>query len=105
MTFPTSKEAYIWFVDKVLQQYPGLLNDADRLKAIAQGVGGRYFAKSQDQLFIKSPHQADESTNYERVSGGWYANVKLTNPQKRKNIENLATHAGLQRSDWSWEEV
>jgi len=96
--FSTSKEAYIWLIDKWFAAKPNLP------EMIQHGRGVRYFARTPHKLFISSPDLAEKRSNYEPVSGGWFANTVLDNRLKFKILTGLAKLAGFKLGeDWTWD--
>jgi hypothetical protein len=96
--FHTSKDAYIWRVDKFAAADPAIMaNDLS-------GPAGKYIARVLNDLCKTSPHLADNSVNYALVSGGWYVKVKLSDQLKVQNLEELAARGGFKRgADWTWD--
>jgi hypothetical protein len=101
--FPTSKEAYIWLVDKILAYKPTLLSECGH--ALIEGRGRNYFGRAPRALFPASPHLAEDQNHYEPVSGGWFANVNMDNRLKGVVLRRLARAAGLIYGvGWTWNE-
>jgi hypothetical protein len=104
-TFSTAKEAYIWLIDKFCAAKPAILANF-----LISGHGGinrwarNYFARSRTQLFLASPHLAEDRNLYEPVSAGWLANVNMDNPRKFLVLRRLAALADFTYgSDWTWD--
>jgi hypothetical protein len=94
----TSKEAYIWLIDKVFADNPNLREISP------QGRGRRYFARTRQELFPARRDLAENRNNYEPVSGGWFANTNLNNELKFQILTRLAKLAGFKfGEDWTWD--
>src|ERR1700722_17201281 len=87
--FTTSKEAYIWLIDKFFAAKPNLP------EIIRHGRGVLYFARTPRELFISAKHLAEDRTHYEPVSGGWFADTVLDNDLKFEILTRLAKAAGF----------
>jgi hypothetical protein len=91
--FSTSKEAYIWLIDKLFADKPNLPEIS------RQGRGRRYFARTWQELSPASPKLDKIHIHYERVSGRWFANTVLNNDLKFQILTRLAKLAGFPGSN------
>ena len=105
--FPSSKEAFVFLIDSFLANRPQLLDKIDwQYQYVAKGRGRLYFARDPKQLFDSSPHLADDSNNYAKTTGGWFANTNLSNSEKESVLHRLAALGGWKYgTDWSFEVV
>lgn len=112
--FESARDAYIWLVERFADAVPSLFTDL-RLETIGYFAIGRrrtpeqraqrnYFAKTARNLFRRSPSLADDSSNYRRLSNGWFANL---NVNTRENFEILCRLSAVAKlthgADWDWE--
>ena len=104
--FPSSKEAYVWLMQKFIQDRPDILEGEDWQRAfIAKGRAVNYFAKDVESLFRRSPHLAKDSNKYAWLGGGWYADVNLNNVQKFDALCRFGAAAEYEfKKDWDWGE-
>jgi hypothetical protein len=89
--FPTTKEAYVWLVERFANAKPELFSDPSKeTVGVANGRNRNYFARSPENLFRETPELAENSSNFVRLSNGWYANVNLNNAQKFSILARLS---------------
>jgi hypothetical protein len=101
--FATSKEAYLYLIERFLQSKPDLLETDWQNQFVSKGRSRRYFAREPKQLFEESPHLAENSNNYSRVMSGWFTITNLNNEEKFEILLRLAAIGGWGfGSDWSW---
>ena len=111
--FDTARAAYIWLVERFATTNPTLFTDIRWETTGYVGVGLRkgtggaarnYFAKAPAKLFRQTPSLADNSSNFHRLTNGWYVNLNLNT---RENFEILCRFAAVSklehREDWDWE--
>lgn len=97
--FHTAKEAYVWILDKFVAEKP------DIPQAIHAGNKRPHFARSVAELFPDRPDLAETRTFYEKIAGGWFADVNISNETKRELIIELASVGGFERGiDWTWDD-
>jgi len=90
--FPTTKDAYLWLVERFFAERPDLVTKSP--------LGGRYFARTIAELFPTKP----EPHQYARLPNGWFANVVLNNAQKFDVLARLARAGGFAwRDEWDLE--
>ena len=103
--FSTSKEAYIWLLDKFIANKPDVLINIRQREIITSGRGGTYLAPTLKELFLSSPHLAEDPLHFERVSGGWFAITNLNNDVKFNVLCRFARITGLKyEDDWTWDD-
>jgi hypothetical protein len=102
--FQTAKEGYLWLAENFISKVPDVFANPDgRTARIAIGHGRNYFARSPEKLFGKSPHLADNSANYSKLSNGWFANVNLSNANKFEVLVRLSYAANMAYGEaWEW---
>lgn len=103
--FKTSKEAYVWLVERFAQYNPRLFDEPSKdTLYVALGKRRNYFGRTLARMFRGTPHLAENSSNYVRLSNGWYANVNLNNAQKLDVLMRLAALARLEYGDeWDFD--
>lgn len=103
--FETSKEAYIWLLERFLTVKPQLFEKINwETVFVAKGRKRNYFGKDLKAMFHGSPHLADDPNNYARLTNGWYANTNLNNVQKFEILGRFAAIAKLSyEKDWRWD--
>lgn len=103
--FPTTKEAFVWLVERFLGQAPDILSGPSAMAAkLVTGSKRRYFARHAKELFPGSPHLADDRNNFEQLSNGWLLIVNLSNAQKFEILSRLAALTKLEfPRDWNLE--
>lgn len=103
--FATSKEAYIWLLDRFIANRPDILKDDRQRDRIVTGRGRIYLAQTPKELFLASPHLADDPIYFARVSGGWFAITNLNNDVKFNVLCRFARIAGFDYGkDWTWDD-
>ena len=103
--FSTSKEAYLWLVERFIAEKPDLFDHVNwETTYVSKGRKRAYFSRDITALFQGSPHLADDRNNYAPLTNGWFANTNLSNAQK---FEVLCRFSGVtklrQDDDWDWE--
>ena len=103
--FPTTKDAFVWLVERFISVKPEIFsNPGQETIHVAVGHARNYFARSAEKLFKASPHLADDPNYYVRLSNGWFLNVNLSNPQKFDILARFARVAGLEYPEnWNLE--
>jgi len=112
--FRSSKEAYIWLVERFLNYKSDLISDDswDLLVIDTARSQRNYFARTPKALFPEDDTRrakgndslADNPNNYVLLPNGWYANANLDNGTKRKILTRLGEASGLANpQDWTWE--
>jgi hypothetical protein len=104
-TFNTAKEGYIWLIERFISERPELFkNPSNETLFVALGKSRNCFGRNPKSLFKGSPHLADNPSNYQRLSNGWYANLNLSNAQKFDIRLRFGALAHLEYPvDWKWE--
>jgi hypothetical protein len=101
--FETARAAYIWLVERFATVNPKLFTDIRWETTGYVGVGRRkgaagaarnYFARTPAKLFRRTPTLADNSSNYHRLTNGWYVNLNLNT---RENFEILCRFAAVSK--------
>lgn len=107
-TFTTSKNAYIWVVEKMLNTSPNLtLGDAVFKEMFINGThGAQYLCRAPEELFpakSKDYIRAKKDILWHELPNGWILNLNLSNKQKFDRLCNLAAVCDLgYEKDWSW---
>jgi hypothetical protein len=103
--FDTSKEAYIWLLERFIGVKPRLFETINwETVFVAKGRKRNYFGKDLKAMFHGSPHLADDRNNYAHFTNGWYANTNLNNAQKFDILCRFAAIAKLDyEKDWRWD--
>jgi hypothetical protein len=94
--FPTSKEAYVWLLENFVRHSPTAL----AAPQVSRGRTRNYFDRDPKKLFPASPHLAENQSMHANVGNGWYANLNLSNPEKRDLLISIARAARI--SDWAF---
>lgn len=101
--FPTSKDAYVWLVEKFMGAKPDLLESHWQRQFAAKGRVRNYFSRNKKEMFLAAPELADDENNFTRLGNGWYAILNLSNAEKVRILGKLAVIANLQhKQDWDW---
>lgn len=105
--FETAKDGFVWLITKFVSKDPSIFDSPNsKLVRVAVGRGRNYFARSPEKLFPKSPHLAENSSSYEKLPNGWYANVNMSNAEKFRILSLLAWATKLEfEKDWNWEVI
>ncbi|SFM54142.1 hypothetical protein [Nitrosomonas communis] len=103
-SFPSAKQAYIWLVEKILNNKPDKDIDDYVLNSmfIRGSHGARYLARNPAELFPRDPNRAKDSNCYHKLSNGWFLNTNLSNKQKRDKLLNLTAVYEAYDSNWTW---
>lgn len=92
--FGTSKEAYIWMLEKLLSR------DLHFFERCRSSWLMRYFAKDPRDLTLA---EATDHNASHRLTNGWYANVAVPTGQKFELLLGLACMMGYRSpNDWDW---
>ena len=102
--FATSKEAYIWLVERFIAQNPkAFAAPSSGILDVALGKRRNYFGRNLKRMFHASPELAENPSNYVRLSNGWYANVNLNNAEKFRILLGLAAVTRVAYpNQWDW---
>ncbi len=102
--FPSGKDAYIWMIERFRQYHPGLLENQDHWHDKAfKGTTRRFFAKEAASLFPAGSELSSSSSNFSKLSEGWYANINLKHEQKFQILIRLSVICRLSYpSDWDF---
>ena len=103
--FGTSKEAYVWMVERFAAIRPDVFQEpsSDTLY-LAFGKRRNYFAKSPTKLFEGTPELANDANHFARLTNGWFVNLNMSNAQKFDILSRLAAITRLSYLDkWDWE--
>lgn len=107
-TFPSSKKAYAWLVEEMLNTSTNLtFSDAVFKKMFIEGAhGARYLALTPEELFpTKSTNEirAMKGIRWHELPNKWILNLTLSNPQKIDRLCGLSAVCGLEyEKDWNW---
>lgn len=103
--FPSGKTAYFWMIENFINNYPSIFNEINwETIFVAKGTKRLYFGRSLKKVFFGSPHLAEDSNNYSKLTNGWYVNLNLSNDQKLDILFKVAAVAKLDfEKDWSWQ--
>ena len=102
-SFPTSKEAYVWLLERLIPHAPELFHtDNWQMDFVAKGRKRSYFSRDIKEMFSGSPHLADDRNNYARLTNGWCANTNLNNSQKFDILGRIAAIGKVEPEDWEW---
>jgi hypothetical protein len=96
--FPTSREAYLWLLEKFINANPDLIHHT-----IFKGLKRDRFAHEPDGLFHSSPELAESPSNYARLSNGWCTDMNLDNSTKLDILCFAAVIAGIPDQEWQWQ--
>lgn len=108
--FETSKEAYVWLIERFIREYPKPFKTIDWetwfiVKCDRDIYKRLYFARSPEKLFYGSDNKeelAGNPSNYVQLSNGWYANLNISNERKLAILRRFSAVAGLKfKKDWS----
>ncbi|MGH8662482.1 MAG: hypothetical protein ACREUB_12100 [Burkholderiales bacterium] len=100
--FSTSKEAYIWLLNRFFESKPNVL-EGDAFDALLMPLGAkrRYFGRTPVEMFAHNPGLAENPNNYYRLANALYADVNLSNDRKLRNLRDFAKVIGLREGlDW-----
>lgn len=102
---PSSKEAYVWLLEKFIDAKPSLFFTPNwETDFVAVGRARNYFDRDPRSMFHESIHLAGDPNNYHLLRNGWYANVNLGNERKFDILCRFAAIAKLKWDDeWYWE--
>ncbi|NKC13185.1 MAG: hypothetical protein GKR94_13590 [Gammaproteobacteria bacterium] len=102
-SFATAKDGFTWLVERMLREaaLQGGVEDS-RLK-IASSSCCKYLARSPQELFSGSPHLAEDGNNFQKMPGGWYLNVNLSNEHKFGALARMSWVVRARYlADWDW---
>lgn len=102
--FATAKEAYCWLIERFIEVHPEPFNEINwETYFVGAGRSQLYFARDLKKMFHKSPHLADDHSNYRLLPNGWYINLLLSNERKFLVLCNFAGVAKLKFDVvWYW---
>ena len=93
--FPSEKEAYCWLIEKFIAAHPSPFTKVNwELVFFAKGRQRNYFGRNLKKMFHASPHLAETSSNYQRLSNGWYINLNLSRNEKFEILCKFAAVGG-----------
>jgi hypothetical protein len=103
-SFGLQREAYEWLLNNFIRKRPDILEDQRTLDYISQGNGRRFLDRDWKNLWEKSWHLAeDHGLHHIKLSGGWYANINLSEDAKLGVLRRFAKIAGFKEgTEWSW---
>jgi hypothetical protein len=103
-SFGLQREAYEWLLNGFIRKRPDILEDQRTLDYISQGNRRRFLDRDWKNLWDKSPHLAEgHGVHHKKLSGGWYANINLSEVAKLRVLRRFAEIAGFREgTDWSW---
>jgi hypothetical protein len=103
-SFGLQREAYEWLLNSFIRKRPDILEDQRKRDYISQGNGRRFLDRDWKNLWDKSPHLAEgHGRHHIKLSGGWYANINLSEDAKLRVLRQFAEIAGFEEgTDWSW---
>ena len=103
--FPTSKEAYLWLIERFISAKPELFEKISwETVFVPKGKKRNYFAPALEKLFHGSPHLAEDRNNYAKLTNGWFANTNLDNNRKYEILCRFAGVAKLEHErEWRWD--
>ena len=107
-TFPSSKNAYIWLVEKMLNARPHLAFGCSVFQEFfISGIrGARYLALTPEDIFPDKSNdeiRAMKDNFWHELPNGWILKLKLSNTQKFERLCGLAAVRKLKyEKDWSW---
>jgi hypothetical protein len=81
--FETATEAFIYIVKDIIQSNPGILEKLEESKPwIISGHSRNWFARTPQKLYYGSPHLAENTANYKKLSNGWFVDLNSNNEHK-----------------------
>lgn len=106
--FATSKDGYIWMLDKFCSHHPEIFSAAGdwRKTFVSESRDIKFFSEDLRELFPNSPDLMESKCNYVLLRNGLYARTHLGNPEKLKVLRKLAAACNMNyEDDWSWLEL
>lgn len=112
--FDSAKEAYVWLVERMIAVRPEVFIEinsdtsyialgAKKLKVDKKRMRN-YFARTPEKLFWHTPTLIDNTSNYGRLTNGWYANLNISHVQKFQILCRLSRVLNLSHgTDWDFE--
>lgn len=103
--FDSSKEAYLWLLCKFLDERPDILESETTKARITEGRCRTYIGRRPEDLFQRSPRQADDPAYFEQVTHGYYAITNLSDDIKFDVLARFALYADFKyERDWTWDD-
>jgi hypothetical protein len=105
--FDSGKDGYLWLVEQFRQIHPSLLTEFIEFTRVhASSKEGRRFAKDPNDLFPQNSTRRGDRRYFDRLTGGWYADINISHDDKFAILMTLAHICQLHYgTDWDFKPI